>query len=118
MGEMFERRKVLPAACCAPAVLRAACTNSGNRGSPAAAQPAGRAGTLTAVRSLDFPESLLLASIYADALAAESFLLRILPNLGTRELVGTALVNDLIQLVPEYVGSAQDFMSLDGVRRR
>jgi hypothetical protein len=82
MGEMFERRKVLPAACCALAVPCAACTNSGNRGSPAVAQAAGRGGNLITVGSSDFIKSILLA--------AKSFL----PNLGTCELVGIALVNE------------------------
>ena len=117
MGEMLERRKVLPAVCCAPAVPCAACTDSGNRGSPAAAQAAGRAGTMITVGSFHFPKSVLLAHIYADALAAKSFLLRILPNLGTCELVDTALVNELVQLVPGYVGSGQDFIGLDCLRQ-
>jgi glycine betaine/choline ABC-type transport system substrate-binding protein len=30
--------------------------------------------------------------------------------LGTRELVDQALIDGLIQLVPEYAGSALDFM--------
>jgi len=64
------------------------------------------------VGSFDFPESVLLAYIYADALAAKDFPVLVSPNLGTRELVDPALMNDLIQLVPEYTGSALDFMSL------
>ncbi|HEY6276543.1 MAG TPA: ABC transporter substrate-binding protein [Streptosporangiaceae bacterium] len=65
--------------------------------------------------SFDFPESVLLAYLYADALAAKGFPVRVLPNLGTRELVDPALMNGLIQLVPEYAGSALDFMSLGRV---
>jgi osmoprotectant transport system substrate-binding protein len=114
MGKMFERRKVLPVACFA----LAACTNLGNRGSPAAAQAAGHAGTVITVGSFDFPESVLLASIYADALAAKGFPAQVLPNLGTCQLVDTALVNGMIQHVPPYAGLAQDFMSLDCARRR
>jgi osmoprotectant transport system substrate-binding protein len=64
------------------------------------------------VGSFDFSESVLLAYLYADALAAKGFPVRALPDLGTRELVDPALMNGLIQIVPEYSGSALDFMSL------
>jgi osmoprotectant transport system substrate-binding protein len=64
------------------------------------------------VGSFDFPESILLGYIYADALAAKGFPVQVLPDLGTRELVDPALMSGLIQLVPEYSGSALDFMSL------
>ena len=67
------------------------------------------------VGSFNFPESVLLAHIYADALAAEGFPREVVPNLGSRELVQPALMNGLIQLVPEYAGSALDFISLGQV---
>jgi len=69
------------------------------------------------VESFDCTESVPLAYINADTLAAKSFPLQILPNLGTCELVDTALVNDLVQLVPEYAGLAQDLISLDCARQ-
>ncbi len=64
------------------------------------------------VGSFDFPESVLLAEIYGQALAADKFPVSILPNLGPREVVDPALVAGLIQLVPEYAGSALGFFSL------
>jgi osmoprotectant transport system substrate-binding protein len=64
------------------------------------------------VGSFDFPESVLLGYVYADALAARGFPVRVLADLGTRELVDPALMNGLIQLVPEYSGSALEFMSM------
>ena len=64
------------------------------------------------VGSFDFPESVLLAQIYGQALAAGRFPVRILPDLGTREVVDPALVDGLVQLVPEYAGSALEFFSL------
>jgi osmoprotectant transport system substrate-binding protein len=64
------------------------------------------------VGSFDFPESGLLAEIYGQALAAHGFPVRIVANLGSRELVDPALMNGLIQLVPEYAGSALEFASL------
>jgi len=68
------------------------------------------------VGSFNFPESVLLAYVYADVLAAKGYPVRVLPDLGTRELVDPALMADLIQLVPEYTGSALEFVSLGQVR--
>ena len=62
--------------------------------------------------SFDFPESVLLADIYADALTAQGFPVRVLPDLGARELVDPALMSGLVQVVPEYSGSALEFVSL------
>src|SRR5215471_19827893 len=112
MSRMPRRRNVVRVACLALAVLCGACTNSGSHGSPGQARAAGHPGAAITVGSFDFPESVLLGYIYADALAAKGFPVRVLPDLGTRELVDPALMNGLIQLVPEYTGSALDFLSL------
>jgi len=64
------------------------------------------------VGSFDFPESVLLAEIYGQALAARGYPVRILPNLGPRELVDPALMKGPLQLVPEYAGSALEFATL------
>src|SRR5262244_3338664 len=93
-------------------VLCAACNSAGNQGSPARAQAEAHPGAAITVGSFDFPESVLLGYVYGDALAARGFPVRVLPNLGTRELVDPALMNGLIQLVPEYTGSALAFASL------
>jgi osmoprotectant transport system substrate-binding protein len=64
------------------------------------------------VGSFDFPESVLLAEIYGQALAAAKFPVRILANLGPREVVDPALMDGLLQVVPEYTGSALEFFSV------
>jgi osmoprotectant transport system substrate-binding protein len=64
------------------------------------------------VGSFDFPESVLLAYLYAGALSARGYPVRVLPDLGSRELVEPALMTGLVQLVPEYTGSALEFVSL------
>lgn len=104
---------VLRAACLVVVALLGACTGSGVQDN-LTAQPAtaGRDGSEITVGSFDFPESVLLAHIYASALAAKGFPVRVLPDLGSRELVEPALMNGLLQLVPEYTGSASDFLSL------
>ena len=65
------------------------------------------------VASFDFPESVLWADIYGAALrrgrATTSASGR---RLGPRELVDPALVRGLVELVPEYAGTALQFMSL------
>ena len=58
----------------------------------------------------------MLAYLYADALAGRGYPERVLPGLGTRELVDPALMTGLLQLVPEYTGSALEFVSLGRAR--
>jgi osmoprotectant transport system substrate-binding protein len=100
------------AACAGLTVALAACTSSGGHVSSTSGTPAGRNGGAITVGSFDFPESVLLAEIYGQALAANRFPVRMLPNLGPRELVDPALMNGLLQFVPEYAGSALEFVSL------
>jgi osmoprotectant transport system substrate-binding protein len=83
-----------------------------SRGPPPGTHPADRYPTVITVGAFDFPESVLLAHIYGDALKAMGFPVRVLPGLGSRELVDPALLSGLIQLVPEYAGSALQFNSL------
>jgi osmoprotectant transport system substrate-binding protein len=63
------------------------------------------------VASFDFPESVLLAEIYAQALEAGGFAVKRALNLGPRELVEPALERGLVEFVPEYLGTALDFLS-------
>ncbi len=108
----MKPRAVLITACMALMVALPACTASGGRAASVAGEPAGRHGMVITIGSFDFPESVLLAEIYGEALAAGKFPVRIMPNLGSREVVDPALVDGLVQLVPEYAGSALEFFSL------
>jgi osmoprotectant transport system substrate-binding protein len=103
---------MLRAACLGLAVALAACTSSSGHAPPTPGIPASRHGTVISVGSFDFPESVLLAEIYGQALAATRFPVRILPSLGPREVVDSALMDGVLQLVPEYAGSALGFFSL------
>ena len=102
---------MLRAACLGLAAALAACSSATGR-APSAAAQAGRQGMVLSVGSFNFPESVLLAEIYGQALAAAKFPVRILPDLGPREVVDTALMDGRLQLVPEYAGSAMEFFSL------
>ena len=108
----MRTRAMFGAACIGLTVALAACTSSSGNGPSAGGPPAGRHGMVISVGSFDFPESVLLADIYGQALAARGYPVRILPNLGPRELVDPALMKGLLQMVPEYAGSALEFASL------
>jgi osmoprotectant transport system substrate-binding protein len=64
------------------------------------------------VASFDFPESVLLADIYATALRRGGYDVRFARALGPREFVDPALARGLVELVPEYAGTALQFLSL------
>jgi osmoprotectant transport system substrate-binding protein len=108
----MKPRAVLLTACIGLMVALSACTAPGGRVPSVAGKPAARHGAVITVGSFDFPESVLLAEIYGEALAAGKFPVRILPDLGSREVVDPALMDGLVQLVPEYAGSALEFFSL------
>jgi osmoprotectant transport system substrate-binding protein len=109
---VLRSRKVLSATAVAFAGMCGACTPASGRALSEDISGAGQHGSVIVVGSFDFPESVLLADIYAGGLAAHGFPVRILPGLGTRELVDPALMSGLIQVVPEYAGSALQFISL------
>lgn len=63
------------------------------------------------VGSFNFPESVLLAELYAQAMEAAGYRVERELGLGTRELVIPALADGLIEFVPEYTGSGLDFLA-------
>ena len=67
-------------------------TTSGGRGPPASAPDGDASRTVITVGSFDFPESVPVACLYA-APSARGYPVRVLPDLGSRELVHPALVN-------------------------
>ncbi|MDP9331004.1 MAG: ABC transporter substrate-binding protein [Actinomycetota bacterium] len=62
------------------------------------------------VASYDFPESVVLAEIYAQALGSNGYRVIRQFDIGPRELVDPALERGLVELVPEYAGSALTFL--------
>jgi osmoprotectant transport system substrate-binding protein len=64
------------------------------------------------VASFDFGESRLLAEIYSQALEAGGYRVRRAVGLGPREFVAPALSRGLVEFVPEYAGTALQFLSL------
>lgn len=94
------RRAVACMACALVLTLAAACQ-------PAAAPPPGPAGRgAVVVASFNFPESELLAAIYGLAVQHAGIPVQFRLGLGPRELVQPALEQGLVDLVPEYLGTA------------
>ena len=86
-------------------VLLAACTE----GAPA---PTARQPDAIQVAAFSFTESEILAELYSQALEAEGYPVDPVLNAGPRELVQPALAEGLIDVVPEYAGSALAFLTL------
>src|SRR5215472_7492432 len=105
MTAPMARRSVIGAVALALAIACTACTagstGSAGRSPPGPASAGGAGPGAITVGSFDFPESVLLAYLYAGALSARGYPVRVLPDLGSRELVEPALMTGLVQLVPE-----------------
>src|SRR5829696_6922375 len=100
-GEVMRRRTALGvlvllglAACGAPAP-----PNVPDR-------PPSRTDDAVVVASFDFPESAILGELYAQALEGAGVPVKRELVLGPRELVAAALEQGLVDVVPEYLGSA------------
>jgi len=61
--------------------------------------------------SFDFPESELLGQLYGQALAQHGFPVEQVVQLGAREVVEPALEQGKVDMVPEYLGSALNFLN-------
>jgi osmoprotectant transport system substrate-binding protein len=61
--------------------------------------------------SFDFPESELLAQLYGQALARHGYPVEQVDQLGAREVVAPALEQGKVDMVPEYLGSALNFLN-------
>lgn len=67
---------------------------------------AGENGPVITVASFNFPESTLLAEIYAQTLEENGFPVERRLDLGSREVIFPAIENGELDLIAEYVGSA------------
>ena len=82
----------------------AACGSSGNPLSTGSSSSSGGSSNGITVGSADFPESALLAEIYAGALEAKGIKVTKKLNIGAREAYIPALQDGSIDLIPEYTG--------------
>jgi osmoprotectant transport system substrate-binding protein len=81
---------------------------SGRSGSPVPAEDP-RHPTIR-VASFDFAESQILAELYGQALARGRYPVEMQLAVGPRETVAPSLQQGKVDLVPEYLGSALDFL--------
>ena len=90
----------------------ASCTSASDE----ATSPTTAADPRVTVGSFDFAESELLAELYSQALEGGGFTVRREFGLGPREFVAPALARGLVDLVPEYAGTAVQFLTLGSVQ--
>lgn len=93
-------------------LLAGACATSGlaEDDSAGGGSEGGGGGPIT-VGSTDFSEQLIVAEMYRGALEAAGIEADDKYNLGAREIVEPALENGEIDLYPEYVGTALEFLN-------
>ena len=90
------RNRVFGATALALTMLVAACGGSGGDAD----------GTPINVASFNFPESTILAEIYAQVLEANDYPVERQLNIGSREIIFPLLEDGTVGLLPEYVGSS------------
>ncbi|GAA3668502.1 ABC transporter substrate-binding protein [Microbacterium marinilacus] len=104
-------RQIIPATGIAAiaALTLAACTSGG--GDPLSGGDSATADGAIVVGSADFPESQLLATIYAQALDAAGLETSTQLNIGSREVYLPALLDGSITLLPEYTGATLSYLT-------
>lgn len=106
LGGSKTRATLIPAAAAVTlAVALTACGgNSGPLNNGSNSDKSGAAGTVT-VGSADFPESQVIAQIYAGALEAAGVTVNTKLGIGSREIYIKALDDGSINLIPDYTGN-------------
>jgi osmoprotectant transport system substrate-binding protein len=110
MGSRSRRRRAALAllAVLAGLVLMSACDRRAERQTVRA--PGSGDDERIKVAAFDFPESRLLAELYAQVLEGAGYPVAPVLELGSREIVEPALQRGLVDVVPEYSGSALAFL--------
>lgn len=100
------------AACSLVLTLLVSCQAGTYRTTPAGHGGGAQGGTVV-VASFNFPESELLAAIYELAIRHAGIRAQLQLDLGPRELVQPALEQGLVDVVPEYLGTALNSLGAD-----
>lgn len=93
----------------ATAIALSACGGGDPMSSSNNSQAAGSTDSII-VGSADFPESQLIAKIYAEALKAKGVKVTEKPSIGSREVTIPALKDGSIDLMPEYGGALLQYL--------
>jgi osmoprotectant transport system substrate-binding protein len=104
-------KRTLFAAVAVLAFVAAACGDDDDESAPDDESAAGDlSGQSLTVGSANFPESVLLAEIYAGALEAQGADVTVEANIGSREVYYPAIETGEIDLLPEYTNSLLSFV--------
>ncbi|MDQ0768426.1 osmoprotectant transport system substrate-binding protein [Pseudarthrobacter defluvii] len=89
------------------AVVLSACGGSSDplKNPPASSSGASGEATSLVVGSADFPESQIIAELYAGALNANGITATTKPNIGSREVYFKAVQDGSVDVVPDYSGN-------------
>lgn len=101
----------LVAAALTAALALTACASGNPMASPSAATSGSTAAGPIIVGSANFPESELLANIYAGALKAKGVEVTTKLNIASRETYVPALKSGEINLIPEYTGNFAKYLN-------
>ncbi|MEV5412560.1 ABC transporter substrate-binding protein [Thermopolyspora sp. NPDC052614] len=74
-------------------------------------------GTKVVVGSANFPENVLLGSIYSQALSAKGVQVEEKFNIGSREIIYDQVQSGALTVLPEYIGSLLAFVDKDSTAR-
>jgi len=108
----MKSNKIALAVTAVAAMIGVAACGLGSNDPLAAGGSSGTAGAGTIiVGSANFPESALLAQIYADALIAKGVKVQMKLNIGSRETYIPALQDGSIDLIPEYTGVLDQYFN-------
>jgi osmoprotectant transport system substrate-binding protein len=109
---MMKRTRIALAVTAAAALFGVAACGSGSNDPLATGASASKAAPgSVVVGSANFPESALLAEIYAGALAAKGVKVDKKLNIGSRETYIPALKDGSIDLIPEYTGVLDQYFN-------
>lgn len=101
-------RRIISVASLALLLVMSACAQDDQ---PQAQDVTPKDGPTITVGSADFPESVTLAEIYAQGLAAKGYPTDTQLRIGSREVYFPALENGDIDLLPEYTGSLLGYLT-------
>lgn len=107
----FIRRCVVAGMILALVVALAACGDDDDSATSGTSSGGGASGKSVTIASANFNENVILANMYAKALEAKGYKVTEKFNLGNRELIYTALEKGQVDIVPEYVGTALEFLN-------
>lgn len=105
------------AALAAASLLLAGCSGGDPLAGPGATTPASGAGTTVKIGSANFPESEIVAELYAQALEENGFTVERRMQIGARDVYVAAVQDGSIDLVPEYTGNLLQYFDADATAK-